>query len=51
MAWTNHLDLHFFGAVNSCIEIVEFKPEQHAVSVRQVLVADWPVMMFHIPLV
>ena len=51
MPGLNHLDLHFFGTGHSCIEIVDLKPKEHAVSMRQILVADWTVMVFHIPAV
>ena len=47
---TNHFDLHFFGASHSRIEIVHFKPQKHAVSVRlEILIADWAVIVSHIP--
>jgi hypothetical protein len=49
MPGLNHLDLHFFGTGHSCIEIVEFKPQEHAISMWQILVADWTVMVSHIP--
>jgi hypothetical protein len=51
MPGMNHLDLHFFGTGHSCIEIVEFKPQQHAVSMRQILVTDCTVIVSHVPAV
>jgi hypothetical protein len=50
MPGLNHLDLHFFGAVNGRIKIVKLKPQEHAVSVRlEVLITNRAVMMSHIP--
>ena len=50
MPGLNHLDLHFFGAVNGRIEIVKLEPQEDAVSVRlEILIADRTVMVFHIP--
>jgi hypothetical protein len=50
MPGMNYLDLHFFRTGHSCIEIVEFKPQQHAVSVRlEILIADWAVIVSYIP--
>lgn len=51
MRGMSHLDLHFPGASDSRIEIVDFKPEEHAISMRQILVADWAVIVSHIPAV
>jgi len=51
MRGMSHLDLHFPGASDSRIEIVDFKPEEHAISMRQILVADWAVIVSHVPAV
>jgi hypothetical protein len=48
---TNHLNLHFLGADHGRIEIVDLKPKEDAVSVRQIRVADGTVFVFHIPAV
>jgi len=45
----NHLDLHFFGAGHGGIEIVDLKPQQDAVSMRQTFVANWTMIVFRIP--
>jgi hypothetical protein len=40
----------FLGASHSRIEIVHFKPQQYAVSIRlEILIPDWAVMVCHIP--
>jgi len=49
MPGMNHFDLHFFGAVNGRIEIIEFKPQQHTIAMRQILVTDWTVIVSDIP--
>jgi hypothetical protein len=49
MPGLNHLDLHFFGASHGRIEIVKLEPQQYTVSMRQILVAYWTMMVFHIP--
>jgi hypothetical protein len=51
MPGLNHLDLHFFGARHGRVEIVEFKPQQHTIAMRQILVTDWTVIVSHIPAV
>jgi hypothetical protein len=51
MPGLNHLDLHFFGTGHSCIEIVDLEPKEDAVSMCQILVADWTVIVSHIPAV
>jgi hypothetical protein len=37
------------GAGNSRVEVANFKPQEHAVSRREVGIADRSVMMVHIP--
>jgi|SoiMetStandDraft_2_1073263.scaffolds.fasta_scaffold1705322_1 hypothetical protein len=49
MPGMNYLDLHFFGAGHGRIEIVDLKPQQYAISMRQIFVADWTVIVSHIP--
>ena len=51
MPGLNHLDLHFFGVVNGRIEIIEFKPQQHTITMRQILVTDWTMIVSHTPAV
>ena len=51
MPGLNHLDLHFFGAVNGRIEIIEFKPQQHTIAMRQIFATDWTVIVSHTPAV
>ena len=51
MPGTNHLNLHFLGAGHGRIEIVDLKPKEDAVSVCQIRVADFTVIVFHIPTV
>lgn len=49
MAWFDDLSLHFGGADNGRVEVVHFKPEEHAVSMRELRIADGAVMMLHVP--
>src|SRR5688572_11602890 len=50
MAWQDDLSLQFFSACHGRIEVVEFKPQEHAISVgRDVWISDTPMMMLHIP--
>jgi hypothetical protein len=51
MPGTNHLNLHFLGAGHGRIEIINLKPNEDAVSVCQIRVADFTVIVFHIPTV
>jgi len=51
MPGLNHLDMHFFGAGYGRVEIVEFKPQQHTIAMRQILFTDWTVIVSHIPAV
>ena len=49
VAWLDKLSLQFRGAGNGRLEVVHFKPQKHAISVREIWVADGTVMMLHIP--
>jgi hypothetical protein len=49
MPGPNDLDLHFFGAGHGRVEIVNLKPQEHAIAMRQILVTDWTVIVSHIP--
>ena len=51
MPGLNHLDLHFLCASYGRVEIIEFKPQQHTIAMRQILVTDWTVIVSHIPAV
>ena len=51
MPGLNHLDLHFLRARHGRVEIIEFKPQQHTIAMRQILVTDWTVIVSHIPTV
>lgn len=51
MAWQNDLRLQVHRANESRVEVAYFKPEKHAVSGREVGIADGTVMMLHIPAV
>jgi hypothetical protein len=51
MPGPNHLNLHFLGAGHGCVEIIDLKPNEDAVSTCQILVADFTVIVFHIPAV
>ena len=49
MLWDHHLDFHFHGALNHCIEIFDLEPQQCAVSVGSIIgIADSSVVMFYI---
>lgn len=50
MAW--HYDLRFqvLSACNGRVEVVEFKPQEHAISVwGEVWISDATMMMVHVP--
>jgi len=50
MAWQDDLNLHFLGAGHGGVEVPDFKPEQHAISVWLGLwISDGAVMMLHFP--
>jgi hypothetical protein len=50
MTWQDNLSVHFLRARNGGVEVVDFKPQQHAVSVwLEIWVADGAMMMRHIP--
>src|SRR5688572_14466074 len=49
MTWQNDLRLQFCGASKGCVEVADFKPQQHAVSGGKLWVADRTVMMLHLP--
>ena len=50
MAWHDDLSLEGLSACNGRVEVVEFKPQEHAISVgRDVWIANTPMMMLHIP--
>ena len=51
MPGLNQLDLHCLCASYSRDEIIEFKPQQHTIAMRQILVTDWTVIVSHIPAV
>jgi hypothetical protein len=47
----DNLRLQVRGATNGRFEVVYFKPEQHAISVREVWIADGTVVMLRFPFV
>ena len=50
MAWHIDLSVQFLSACNRRVEVVEFKPQEHAVSVWcDVGISDAGMMMLHIP--
>ena len=50
MAWHDDLSLQVLSASNGRVEVLEFKPQEHAISVwRDVWVSDATMMMLHIP--
>ena len=50
MAWHDHLSLQILGACYCRIKVVDFKPEEHAISVgRDVWISNTTMMMLHIP--
>src|SRR5439155_23893299 len=50
MAWHDDLSLQFLAARDGRVEVVDFKPQQHAISVwLDVWVSDTTMMMLHIP--
>jgi hypothetical protein len=51
MPGKNHLGLHFLGASHCCIEVVNLKPKEDTIAMRQILVTDGTVMVSHIPAV
>ena len=52
MLWDHHLDFHFHGALNHCIEIFDLEPQQCAVSVRSIGgIADSSMVMLNLEIV
>ena len=50
MAWHDDFSLQVLSAGDGRVEVVEFKPQEHAISVwRDVWISDTPMMMLHIP--
>jgi hypothetical protein len=50
MARFDDLSFHLLGTRNSGVEIVEFKPQEHAISIwLEVWISDATTMMPHIP--
>jgi len=49
MTRQDDLRMQFCGAGHRGIEIVRFKPEEHAVSRRETGIADGAVVVLHIP--
>jgi len=50
MAWQDNLGVHRLGARNGCVEVVDLKPQEHAVSVwLKTGIPDGAVMVLHIP--
>jgi|SRR6187397_51506 hypothetical protein len=49
MAREDDLRTQLRGAGNSRVEVANFKPQEHAVSRREIGIADGTVMMLHIP--
>jgi hypothetical protein len=47
----DNLRLQVRGTSNGRFEVAYFKPEQHAISVREVWIADRTVVMVHFPFV
>lgn len=43
------LNSHLRGSLHDFVEVIDLKPQQHAVAVGlMVWVADWPVMVMHV---
>ena len=50
MAWLENLSLHFLSTDNCRFEIVDLKPQEHAVPVRlKIWITDRTVMVLHVP--
>ena len=50
MAWHDDLSLQVLSACHGRVEVVEFKPQEHAISIwRDVWISDATMMMLHIP--
>lgn len=50
MARFDDLSLHFLGTCNRGVEVVEFKPQEHAISVgREIWISDGTLVMLHLP--
>jgi hypothetical protein len=50
MAWQDNLDFHFLATGNGRIEVVDLKPQKHAVSVwLGIWVPDGAVMVLYLP--
>jgi hypothetical protein len=51
MAWEEDLRLQVRGAGDGRVEVADLEPQEHAVSRRELRVADGTVMMLHVPAV
>jgi hypothetical protein len=51
MAGQNDLRLQVHSSGYGRVEVVDFKPKEHTISVREVSVANGTVMMLHVPMV
>jgi hypothetical protein len=50
MARLDDLSLHLLGTRNSVVEIVEFKPQENAISIRPNFgIPEWTVMVLDVP--
>jgi hypothetical protein len=49
MARQNDLRLELCSADNGRVEVVDFKPQEDPVARNELWIADWAVMMLHIP--
>lgn len=46
MAWQNNFGSQLGDAGDRCIEVVDFKPQEHAIAIGPVIrIADWPVVV------
>ncbi len=45
----NDLSFHLFGTRNSGVEVVEFKPQEHAISGRDAWISETAMLMLDIP--
>ena len=49
MAWQDGLSLQVRSARHGGVKVIDCKPQQHAISMRKVRIADSAVVMLHIP--
>ena len=52
MTRLDHIGLQLLGARNRCVKVLQFKPQENAISIGpKVGISDWAVLVLDIPIV